>query len=227
MTPSRFRHPSQPYSDPSSPRREFGTQTGKLNASTASLDGVYWLDYLPIYVQAGQLHSVTNRYEVNLRCGLKKNIIEIINLVYEISIFLTYTNAVNNYAVYLTYIWVIFWPAYFKCVTKDWYKTIKTIFFYMTGYNSLAPLDVLVLDIKPFSSLFIKAIYLVPETASLCKSVERGSFIISSMKFTSRCYCPAFYKMLFYCALGMSIGIHWFNFNFLPTMYGGGHIFSM
>jgi len=67
----------------------------------------------------------------------------------------------------------------------------------MTGYNSLAPLDVLVLDIKPFPSLFIKAIYLVPETASLCKAVERGSFIIFSMKFSSRCFCPAFIKCYF------------------------------
>ncbi|XP_045166612.2 trichohyalin-like isoform X3 [Mercenaria mercenaria] len=28
LTPSRFRHPSKPWSDPGSPRREFGTQTG-------------------------------------------------------------------------------------------------------------------------------------------------------------------------------------------------------
>ncbi|XP_052780199.1 trichohyalin-like isoform X3 [Mya arenaria] len=39
LTPSRFRHPAKPWSDPASPRREFGTQTGKLNDSAASLDG--------------------------------------------------------------------------------------------------------------------------------------------------------------------------------------------
>lgn len=41
LTPSRLRRPSKPYSDPSSPRREFGTQTGKVNASDPSTDGVY------------------------------------------------------------------------------------------------------------------------------------------------------------------------------------------
>lgn len=43
LTPSRFRHPSQPWSDPTSPRREFGTQTGKTdqNDSASSLNGVY------------------------------------------------------------------------------------------------------------------------------------------------------------------------------------------
>ena len=43
LTPSRFRHPSKPYSDPESPRREFGTQTGKaVEIDTASsLNGVY------------------------------------------------------------------------------------------------------------------------------------------------------------------------------------------
>jgi len=65
----------------------------------------------------------------------------------------------------------------------------------MTRYNSLAPLDVLVLDIKPFSSLFIKAIYLVPETASLFNEIFIQMFLSS------------LYKMLFYRALGMSIGI--------------------
>ncbi|KAL4226045.1 post-embryonic retina morphogenesis in camera-type eye [Mactra antiquata] len=39
LTPSRFRHPSKPYSDPGSPRREFGTQTGKLNDSGSDVDG--------------------------------------------------------------------------------------------------------------------------------------------------------------------------------------------
>ncbi|KAH3820090.1 hypothetical protein DPMN_121834 [Dreissena polymorpha] len=41
LTPSRLRRPSKPWSDPSSPRREFGTQTGKVNASAPSPDGVY------------------------------------------------------------------------------------------------------------------------------------------------------------------------------------------
>lgn len=43
LTPSRFRHPSKPWSDPTSPRREFGTQTGKTdqNDSASSLNGVY------------------------------------------------------------------------------------------------------------------------------------------------------------------------------------------
>lgn len=41
LTPSRYRHPSKPYSDPGSPRREFGTQTGKLNDSGSDVDGVY------------------------------------------------------------------------------------------------------------------------------------------------------------------------------------------
>ena len=44
LTPSRFRRPSKPWSDPSSPRREFGTQTNtvKVNESTSELfDGLY------------------------------------------------------------------------------------------------------------------------------------------------------------------------------------------
>ncbi|XP_060602947.1 trichohyalin-like isoform X3 [Ruditapes philippinarum] len=39
LTPSRFRHPSKPWSDPGSPRREFGTQTGNQNDSASDLDG--------------------------------------------------------------------------------------------------------------------------------------------------------------------------------------------
>lgn len=41
LTPSRYRHPSKPRSDPGSPHREFGTQTGNLNGSASELDGVY------------------------------------------------------------------------------------------------------------------------------------------------------------------------------------------
>ena len=42
LTPSRFRHPSKPWSDPGSPRREFGTQTGNQNDSASEVDGVYY-----------------------------------------------------------------------------------------------------------------------------------------------------------------------------------------
>nr|KAG5704307.1 hypothetical protein BaRGS_012616 [Batillaria attramentaria] len=37
LTPSRFRKPSQPHNDPSSPRREFATQTGDIAALIESL----------------------------------------------------------------------------------------------------------------------------------------------------------------------------------------------
>ena len=37
LTPSRFRRPSKPWSDPTSPRREFGTQTMLPNKSAEGI----------------------------------------------------------------------------------------------------------------------------------------------------------------------------------------------